>query len=66
MNLEKANVLFSGKTNLRIQKGVKDILGLKEMTTDTIYLGNSLIFGQNKSKEFNRIKDKVQARLKEW
>lgn len=37
---------------------VKGIMGLKEIG-ESIYLGNSRIFGRNKLKEFNQLKDKL-------
>lgn len=36
------------------------------MGVSAIYLGNSLILGQNRSKEFSKLKDRVQGRLEGW
>lgn len=62
-NLEKSHILFSKNTSLANKKVVKMILGLKEMTGESIYLGNSLIFGQKILRDFNRLKEKLQERL---
>lgn len=36
------------------------------MKKDTVYLGNLLIFGRRKAKEFGRLKDMLQGRLEGW
>lgn len=41
-------------------------LDFKEVFTCTIYLGNQIVFGRNRMKEFSRLKEKVQAHLVEW
>lgn len=46
-----------------MRRKVKQKLSLKEMGTQGIYLGNSLVLGKNKRKEFGRIKEKVFNRV---
>ena len=36
------------------------------MSSGSLYLGNQLIFGKNRSKDFGRLKDRVQAKLEGW
>lgn len=49
-----------------VKRIIREILGLKEMGDKAVYLGNRLIFGRNKSKEFSILKDRLQARLERW
>lgn len=63
---DKSHIFFSKNTNPRTRKEIKCILGIKDLKNGTIYLGNSLVVGRNKTKEFGRLKEKVQARLEGW
>lgn len=56
-NSEKSSVIFSGKLCSKLKHIIKAELGFKEMKEGAIYLGNTLIFGKSKIKEFNRLKD---------
>ncbi|XP_060670961.1 uncharacterized protein LOC132800728 [Ziziphus jujuba] len=62
-NSEKSNILFSKSTSRRDRKAIRDIRGFKEMGSKAVYLGNSFIFGRNKSKEFFKLKERIQNRL---
>lgn len=62
-NAEKSNILFSKSTPQKDKKSIKDILGFKDMGPKAIYLGNSFIFGRNKTKEFYFLKERVKSRL---
>lgn len=42
------------------------VMGYKEMGANSIYLGNALIMGRNKSKYFGRLKERVAKRLEGW
>lgn len=65
-NIEKSSILFSENTDRIVRKYINAMMGLKEMKNDTIYLGNSFIFGKKKANEFGRLKDRLQARLEGW
>lgn len=58
--------LFSKNTRPEVKRVIKKILGIKELKNGAIYFGNSFIMGRQKIKEFRRIKDRVQAKVKEW
>lgn len=63
VNEKKSNIFFSRNTSAAMRRKVKQKLSLKEMGTQGIYLGNSLVLGKNKRKEFGRIKEKVFNRV---
>lgn len=65
-NVDKSSILFSESTNRGTIKTIKEIMGFREMKKDAVYLGNSLIFGRKKTKEFGKLKEKLQARLEGW
>lgn len=58
--------MFSKNTTKRSRKVVVDIMGFKEMGSNSAYLGNTFIFSRNKSKDFAKLKDKITARLESW
>lgn len=66
MKIEKSNIMFSCNTPLLVKRNIIDLLGLNEMGDKTVYLGNLLIFGKNKSKDFSCLKDRLQAQLEGW
>lgn len=45
---------------------IKERLGFKELKSRGLHLGNSLILGRNKSKEFIKLKDRLQNLLEGW
>lgn len=62
-NMEKSNLLFSKGTSRTAKRGIKRITGLNdEMNKGVIYLGNALIFGNSKTRELGRLKERVQKR----
>lgn len=44
----------------------KDLLGFKEMLGDYVYIGNQLVLGRNKNKDFKSLKDIVGRKLEGW
>lgn len=58
-NEDKSSIYFSKGTDKRVKQGIKRITRLKEMKTTSIYLGNSLILGRSKVKDFGRLKEQV-------
>ena len=66
INSEKSYILFSKNTKMIDRRAVKDVMGFKEMGDKSMYLGNNLVFGQKKSKEFGALKDRIQRRLEGW
>lgn len=65
-NMEKSSIVFSKNSSRRDKKFIKEILGFKEMGSNSVYLGNSLIMGKNKPKDFFKLKDRVRDRLDGW
>lgn len=65
-NLEKSSVLFSKRTTNKVAKEILQISGFKRMEENSIYLGNSLIIGRNRTKYFAYLKDRAQKRLERW
>ncbi|KAF3437406.1 hypothetical protein FNV43_RR20159 [Rhamnella rubrinervis] len=45
---------------------IKLITGLKSMQGNSVYLGNALIGGRSKVREFQRLKERVSCRLESW
>lgn len=44
---------------MRVRKEINETIGLREMKKDIVYLGNSMIFGMNKTKKSRRLKNKL-------
>lgn len=59
-------MMISKNTTRLLKKNIKEKLSLKDLTMNSVYLENNLIFGRNKSKEFGRLKEKIQNRLEGW
>lgn len=66
INTEKSSVMISCNTAAPIKRFTKDTLGLKNLGDYVVYIGNKLVIGKNKSKEFNRLKERLQVRLEGW
>lgn len=65
-NPKKSNILFSKNMRLHEKKELKEILGYNTMRKDSAYLRNTFFLGRNKTKEFQRLKNKVQAIIERW
>lgn len=66
VNMEKLSIFFSKNTPQKIRKDVHEATCFKDMGGTSIYLGNSLNLGKNRSNEFARLKERVQGRLEGW
>lgn len=66
VNKDKSHVLLSKNTNRLLKKIIEEKLSLKDLRANSLYLCNNLVFGRNKSKEFGRLKDRIQNRLEGW
>ncbi|KAH7515208.1 hypothetical protein FEM48_Zijuj10G0002700 [Ziziphus jujuba var. spinosa] len=66
LNADKSNILFSKSTPRSDRRLIRDTLGFRDMGSKAVYLGNSLVLGRNKTKEFFRLKEKVNCRLEGW
>lgn len=66
VNLDKSNIYFSRSTPRADKRKIIEILDFKELDCASIYLGNSLIMGRNKTKEFGLIKERLKSRLEGW
>lgn len=65
-NLEKSHVFFSSKMLREGKRRIKEIISIWELKSCSIYLGNALILGKIKIKEFWHLKEKIQTRLEGW
>lgn len=63
LNMEKSSIFFSKTTKHQDKKLIREVLSFKDMGSKAIYLGNSLVFGNNKTKEFYNLKEKIKSRL---
>ncbi|KAH7516409.1 hypothetical protein FEM48_Zijuj10G0132300 [Ziziphus jujuba var. spinosa] len=66
INADKSHILFSKSTPRADKRSIRGILGFKEIGNNAIYLGNSLVLGRNKTKEFFKLKECVKCRLEGW
>lgn len=66
VNTNKSKILFSKNTRKGTKNKICRSLNFQELTSSTIYLGNQLIFGKSKSKEFSRLKDKIFDIIVSW
>lgn len=64
--MKKSSILFSNGADNKTKRRIKTILGFKGMKKDAVNLGNSLVFGRQRVKEFDKLKEKVQGRLESW
>ncbi|KAH7533562.1 hypothetical protein FEM48_Zijuj04G0144400 [Ziziphus jujuba var. spinosa] len=65
-NSEKSQILFSRNIPARTKALIKEKLGFKDLKAGSMYLGNSLLLGKNRSKEFSKLKEKLQNTLEGW
>lgn len=65
-NGEKSSILFFKNVGGGTKRIIREVLGFKESKADSIYLGNAFVFWRNKSKEFGRLKERVQSKLEGW
>lgn len=66
VNKGKSSILYSPNTGRIIKRKVKDLWGLRKLKDNTIYLGNSLIQSRNQTREFAKLRDRIQRRLEGW
>lgn len=66
VNRDKSNILFFNNTCRTVKTRVKELWGLRSMQGNSIYLGNSLILSKNQTKEFAKLRERVQRRLEGW
>lgn len=66
MSPEKSCILFSPSIEHNMRHYIRHLFEVKDMKHGSIYLGNSILFGMKQSKEFGKIKERVQAWLEGW
>lgn len=66
INREKSSILFSPNSGKTQKRQIKELWGLKSLKGDQTYLGNSLVMSRNLTKEFSKLKDRVQGKLEGW
>lgn len=59
INVGKSSIMFSQSTSASAKRSIKEILGLKDMGEEAIYLGSRLVFKRNKIKYFSQLKGKL-------
>lgn len=64
--MNKSSILFSAGASRENKRYISEAWGFSSMKESPIYLGNSLIMGRNRRKEFSKLKDRVQTRLEGW
>lgn len=62
-NVKKSSIMFSKNIERSERKGVLKVMGIKEMKKDSVYLGNCFVFNKNKTKDFNKLKEIITARI---
>lgn len=65
-NMEKSSIFFSKSIKRCDKKKILECTGFKDMGNNSIYLGNALIMGRNRVKDFSRIRDRVVSKLEGW
>lgn len=66
MSPNKSGVHFTPNIENSTQRCIRGILVVKEMRQGSVYLENSLLFGKQRTKEFNRIKERTQTHHGGW
>lgn len=66
VNNIKSGCFFSRNVPGHLRAKIKGILNIKELPKEAKYLGNPLFVSQNKTKDFEELWQKVEARLQSW
>lgn len=66
VNIEKSSILFSKNMSKHDRMAIKSVFNFKEMSNNSLYLGNSLLVSKNKMKGFKILKDRIDQRIEGW
>lgn len=61
VNRDKSSILFSKGTSRETKRRICELWGLHGMKDSSVYLGNALILGRSNRRNFNSLKDRIQA-----
>lgn len=66
INFAKSGCFFLKNTPRKVKSEIKKLCGLKEISKEAKYLGNSLFHGRQHSKDYEDLKNKVESKLQGW
>ncbi|XP_060669154.1 uncharacterized protein LOC132800155 [Ziziphus jujuba] len=66
VNKAKSGCFFSRNVQGSVKANIKEVLNIKELPKESKYLGNPLFLGKNKSRDFEELKNRVEAKLQDW
>ena len=66
INKSKSSIFFSKHTGPCCRRTIKQILELKSLKKDAVYLGAPMFLSRSPSKDFKFLIDKVEAKLTGW
>lgn len=66
INRNKSSVFFSKHTQSHTRRAVKNILQVKSLKKDAVYLGAPMFLSKAPSKDFAFLQDKLEAKLMGW
>nr|XP_048331296.1 uncharacterized protein LOC125422892 [Ziziphus jujuba var. spinosa] len=66
VNKAKSSCFFSRNVQGSMKANIKDLLNIKELLKEAKYLGNPLFLGKNKSRDFEELKNHLEAKLQDW
>ena len=66
LNINKYGVFFSKYTHNQPQRFIKQVLQMKVLKQDAIYLSTPLFLSRAPSKDFKFIQDRLEAQLTGW
>ena len=66
INREKSGIIFSKLVPRERRRDIKQLLHMKKVQPNAIYLGNPLFSSRSRSKDFRFLHDKLESRLVGW
>ena len=66
LNRAKSGIIFSKLTHQQTRGGIKHILQMKSLKTDSVYLGAPLFLTKAPTKDFKFLQERLEAKLNGW
>ena len=66
LNRAKSGIIFSKLTHQQTRRGIKHILQMKSLKTDSVYLGAPLFLTKAPTKDFKFLQKRLEAKLNGW
>ena len=66
LNRNKSGVFFSKHSHSHTRRSVKNILHIKKLKKEAVYLGAPMFLSKAPSKDFSYLQDKLEAKLMGW